>query len=72
VVEEYSGRGYGDLKKGLVEVVEESLAPVRNRTEELLADPAELDRLLAKAADRANEVANRTLTAVYDAIGLMR
>ncbi|EYT54858.1 tryptophanyl-tRNA synthetase [Leucobacter sp. UCD-THU] len=72
VVDEYAGRGYGDLKKGLVEVVEESLAPVRNRTEELLADPAELDRLLAKAADRANEVANRTLTAVYDAIGLMR
>lgn len=72
VVAEYSGRGYGDLKKGLVEVVEESLAPVRARTEELLADPAELDRLLATAADRANEVANRTLDLVYDRIGLLR
>jgi tryptophanyl-tRNA synthetase len=72
VVEEYSGRGYGDLKKGLVEVVEGSLAPVRARTEELLADPAELDRLLAAAADRANEVANRTLDLVYDRIGLLR
>ncbi|MBL3700009.1 tryptophan--tRNA ligase [Leucobacter luti] len=69
---EYAGRGYGDLKKGLVEVVEESLAPVRNRTEELLADPAELDRLLAGAAARANEVANRTLDAVYERIGLIR
>ncbi|WP_053351278.1 MULTISPECIES: tryptophan--tRNA ligase [Leucobacter] len=70
--EEYAGRGYGDLKKGLVEVVEESLAPVRTRTEELLADPAELDRLLARAADRANEVANRTLDLVYERIGLIR
>lgn len=68
---EYAGRGYGDLKKGLVEVVEETFAPVRARTEELLADPAELDRLLAQAADRANEVAGRTLRAVYDAMGLM-
>ncbi|WP_336652293.1 MULTISPECIES: tryptophan--tRNA ligase [unclassified Leucobacter] len=72
VVDEYAGRGYGDLKKGLVEVVEESLAPVRNRTEELLADPAELDRLLAGAAERANEVANRTLDLVYERIGLIR
>ncbi|MFD5601348.1 tryptophan--tRNA ligase [Leucobacter sp. NPDC058333] len=72
VEQEYAGRGYGDLKKGLVEVVEESLAPVRTRTEELLADPAELDRLLARAAERANEVANRTLARVYDRIGLIR
>ena len=69
---EYAGRGYGDLKKGLVEVVEESLAPVRNRTEELLADPAELDRLLSDAAARANEVANRTLDTVYERMGLLR
>ena len=72
IEQEYSGRGYGDLKKDLVEVVEGSLAPVRARTEELLADPAELDRLLRRAADRANEVANRTLDRVYERIGLIR
>ena len=72
IEQEYSGRGYGDLKKGLVEVVEESLAPVRTRTEELLADPAELDRLLARAAERAEAVANRTLDLVYERIGLIR
>lgn len=69
---EFEGRGYGDLKKGLAEVVEETFAPVRARTEELLADPAELDRLLAGAAERANEVAGRSLARVYDAIGLLR
>ena len=69
---EYEGKGYGDLKKGLAEVVEETFAPVRERTNELLDDRAELDRLLAKAADRANEVANTTLARVYDAMGLLR
>jgi len=69
---EFDGRGYGDLKKGLAEVVEETLTPVRERTNELLGDRAELDRLLASAADRANEVASETLSRVYDAMGLLR
>lgn len=71
VVNEYSGRGYGDLKKGLAEVVTESFAPIRERTQELLADPAELDRILAKAAGRASEVADATLAKVYDRIGFL-
>ena len=69
---EYDGRGYGDLKKGLAEVVEETFTPVRERTNELLSDKAELDRLLSGAADRANEVASATLARVYDAMGLLR
>ncbi len=71
VVNEYSGRGYGDLKKGLAEVVTESFAPIRERTQELLADPAELDRILAKAADRASEVADATLAKVYERVGFL-
>ncbi len=69
---EFSGRGYGDLKKAVAEVVDESLTPVRERTEELMGDPAELDRLLARGADRANELATATLERVYDAVGLLR
>jgi tryptophanyl-tRNA synthetase len=71
VVNEYSGRGYGDLKKGLAEVVTESFTPIRERTQELLADPAELDRILGKAAERASEVADATLAKVYDRIGFL-
>ena len=52
--------------------VEASLTPVRERTEELMADPAELDRLLARGADRANELASATLGRVYEAVGLLR
>lgn len=68
---EFDGRGYGDLKKSLVEVVNGTFEPIRARTEELLSDPAELDRLLAGAADRANEVATRTLATVYERMGLL-
>ncbi|AND17104.1 tryptophan--tRNA ligase [Rathayibacter tritici] len=70
--QEYAGRGYGDLKKGLVEVVATRFDPIRARTAELLADPAELDRVLSRAADRAAETAERTLAAVYERIGLLR
>jgi len=46
--------------------------PVRQRALELLDDPAELDRVLAANAGRAEEVANRTLDDVYAKVGLLR
>jgi tryptophanyl-tRNA synthetase len=69
---EYEGKGYGDFKKGLVEVVVEEFAPVRQRALELLADPAELDRILAVNADRASEVAESTLAKAYERVGFLR
>lgn len=71
LVNEYAGGGYGGLKKDLAEQVTASFTPIRERTNELLSDPAELDRILGKAADRASEVADATLAKVYDAIGLL-
>jgi len=68
---EYAGRGYGDLKKGLVEVVLGTFDPIRERVAELLGDPAELDRVLASNAARADEVANETLATVYDRVGFL-
>jgi tryptophanyl-tRNA synthetase len=68
---EYSGRGYGDFKKGLGEVVVETFAPIRARTLELLDDPAELDRILARGADKAAAIADVTLAKVYDRIGFL-
>ena len=69
---EYDGKGYGDFKKGLVEVVVETFGPVRERALDLLSDPAELDRILAGNAERASEVAERTLAQAFNAIGLLR
>ena len=53
IEDEYAGRGYGDFKKGLAEVVVGEFGPVRSRALELLDDKAELDRVLAANADRA-------------------
>ncbi|TFB54041.1 tryptophan--tRNA ligase [Cryobacterium sp. TMT1-62] len=71
IEDEYAGRGYGDLKKGLAEVVTGTFGPIRARVLELLDDPAELDRLLALNADRAATVANETLARAYDRVGLL-
>ncbi|TFC28668.1 tryptophan--tRNA ligase [Cryobacterium sp. TMT2-18-3] len=71
IEDEYVGRGYGDLKKGLAEVVTGTFGPIRARVLELLDDPAELDRLLALNADRAAAVANETLARAYDRVGLL-
>ncbi|MGH3334101.1 MAG: tryptophan--tRNA ligase [Nocardioidaceae bacterium] len=68
---EYDGRGYGDFKKDLADVVVEFVTPFRDRTLELLKDRAELDAVLRAGAERANEVAERTLADVYDRIGFV-
>lgn len=68
----YAGKGYGDLKKDVAEVVVETFAPIRERTLALLDDPAELDRVLAAAADRAAEIAEATISTVYDRVGFVR
>ncbi|WP_431795769.1 tryptophan--tRNA ligase [Microbacterium enclense] len=72
IEDEYAGRGYGDFKKGLAEVVVSEFEPVRARALELLDDPAELDRVLASNAERAASVAEKTLADVYDRVGLLR
>ncbi len=70
--DQYAGRGYGDFKKDLAEVVGETFGPIRARTLELLDDPAELDRILARNADRAAEIADATLARVYDRMGFLQ
>jgi tryptophanyl-tRNA synthetase len=67
----YEGRGYGDLKKALAEVVVDFVTPFRSRTFEFLEDRAALDDVLAAGAQRAREVASQTLVQVYDAIGFV-
>ncbi|MPY11323.1 tryptophan--tRNA ligase [Arthrobacter bussei] len=69
--DEYAGRMYGHLKVDLADVVAETLTPIRNRAEELLSDPAELDRLLAKGAAKARELAAPTLAEVYARVGFL-
>ena len=66
------GQGYGALKTAVADAVVAALDPIRERAQELLADPAELDRLLAQGAAKANQIAERTLSDVYDKLGFVR
>jgi tryptophanyl-tRNA synthetase len=68
---EFAGKGYGDFKSAVAEVVIAQLEPIRERTKELMDDPAELASLLKVGANKANEVASNTLKEVYAAIGLI-
>jgi tryptophanyl-tRNA synthetase len=67
----YAGAGYGAFKQDLADVVVDALAPIRERTEKMLADEAELDRLLADGAARAREVARSTMALVRDRVGFL-
>jgi tryptophanyl-tRNA synthetase len=68
----YEGVGYGGFKKDLAEVVVAAFAPIREKTERILADEAALDRLLADGAARARRVAGQTMAAVRDRMGLLK
>jgi len=67
----YQGAGYGGFKKDVAERVVETFAPIKEKTERILADEAALDRVLAHGAARAHRVAGQTMTAVRDHIGLL-
>jgi tryptophanyl-tRNA synthetase len=71
VVTEFAGQGYGALKVAVADAVVAFVEPYAARTRELLADPAELDRILADGAARAREVADRTVADVYERIGFL-
>ncbi|MCP2362044.1 tryptophanyl-tRNA synthetase [Nonomuraea thailandensis] len=71
LVARYEGQGYGTFKKDVAEAVEQTFAPIRERTEKLLADEKELDRMLAIGAERASAVAKETMAQVRDRVGFL-
>ncbi|MET9262777.1 tryptophan--tRNA ligase [Amycolatopsis sp. NPDC004079] len=67
----YEGKGYGDLKKDLAEVLVDWVTPLQESVQSYLDDVAELDRILAAGARQAREVASATLASVYERIGFL-
>lgn len=67
---EKGGTGYGDFKKQLFEKLWEYFALMRKRREEILEDKSYIDNVLAHGAKRANEVADKVMKRVRDAVGL--
>ena len=70
LVEQFAGRGYGDLKSAVADAVTEFAVPYRNRTFQLMEERGELETILAKGADRARDVASATLADVYAKVGV--
>ena len=66
---EFAGRGYGDFKKAVGESVVELLRPIREETERLLADKAYLESIYREGAQRAQRLADRTLSKVQRKVG---
>lgn len=71
IEELYEGKGYGDFKSGLVEVVLAEILPIQERFYSLI-DSEELDEILDRGAERANKEANKMLQNMYNGMGLGR
>jgi len=66
----FEGKGYGDFKKELAELVVETMRPVQERYRELTAEPGRIDAILKAGADKAHPMAEKKLAEVRQRIGL--
>jgi tryptophanyl-tRNA synthetase len=67
----YAGKGYGEFKTDVADVVVEFVTPVQQKVQSYLNDPAALDEILRAGADRARGVAAATMELVRDRVGFL-
>ena len=72
VLARFEGQGFGAFKPALAEVAVAAMSPITAKMSEYMADPAEIDRILGKGADRASEIATPILERTKDIMGLLR
>ena len=70
VLAQFGGQGFGTFKPALGELLTSKLGPIAERFNALKADPAEVDAILAKGAEKARALAAPTLAKAYEAMGL--
>ena len=68
---EFDGKGYGVFKPAVGEAVIETLRPIREEAERMIADKAYLQQVYTEGAQKASSVARRTLRKVYKKVGLV-
>ena len=68
---EFDGQGYGKFKPAVGEAVVETLRPIREETQRLLADKAYLEGVYRAGAEKAERIAGRTLRKVYKKVGFL-
>ena len=67
----YEGKGYGDFKSDLAQVVLAEILPIQERFNSLI-DSEELDEILDRGAERANKEATKMIQKMYNGMGLGR
>ena len=72
VVAEFAGQPFSAFKPVLADLAVAHLAPITRRMAALMADPAEIDRILGRGAERAAAIAEPILARTYDIVGLVR
>ncbi len=72
VLSEFSGKGFGDFKPALADLTVSKLSPIRDRFEALRKDNDAIDTILIDGSVRARELAQPTVDATYQALGLLR
>ena len=71
-VARFAGGEFARFKETLAEIAVAKLAPIADERARILADVGELDRLLRRGAERANAIAEPTMAAVKDLVGMLR
>ena len=71
LVEKYAGQGYGHLKVDTADALQEFTTPLKERYDELMADRGQLERILAKGAETAQEIAQPLVDDVYKKVGFL-
>ena len=69
---EYAGAGWGRFKPALADLAVAKLAPISTEMTRLMEDPAEIDRILARGAEKAEAIANPILERTYEIMGFVR
>ncbi|EPX84726.1 tryptophanyl-tRNA synthetase [Rubellimicrobium thermophilum DSM 16684] len=72
VLDRHGGQGWGAFKPALAELAVETLSPISAEMARLVADPAEIDRLLARGAERARAIAQPILERTFEIVGMIR
>jgi tryptophanyl-tRNA synthetase len=72
VLEEFGGAQFSTFKKSLAELAVARVGPVNAEMNRLLADPAEIDRILADGSRRARTIAGPIMNQVKDIVGFLR
>jgi tryptophanyl-tRNA synthetase len=71
VLGQYAGKGFGEFKPALADLLVDRMAPISERMRRLMDDPAEIDRILAAGAGRARALAEPVIAETKRLVGFL-